>query len=198
MTLGLRERKKARTRAAIQQHALALFRTQGYAQTSVEQIAAAAEVSPSTFFRYFPTKEDSVLTEFIDEQMVEVVVNAPAGLSPLDAVRFAVVEFYGTMNEEQLQLELIRNQLIESVPELQRGAGAEIHRPMELLTQALARRLHRPIDDPELRVFAGALVGGMLAGIPHPDELPDDLRDVFTGQINRVLDILDTMLTLPS
>ena len=50
---GLRERKKARTKAAIQEHALRLFAAQGYQQTTIDQIADAAEVSPSTFFRYF-------------------------------------------------------------------------------------------------------------------------------------------------
>ena len=56
---GLRERKKAKTRATIREHALPLFRDQGYDATTVEQIAAAAEVSPARFYRYFPTKRTS-------------------------------------------------------------------------------------------------------------------------------------------
>jgi AcrR family transcriptional regulator len=68
---GLRERKKAKTRAAIQRHAWRLFQEQGYAATTVDQIAEAAEVSQSTFFRYFPTKEDVVLTDDYDPVMIE-------------------------------------------------------------------------------------------------------------------------------
>jgi len=75
---GLRERKKARTRASLREHALRLFGEQGYHATTVEQIAAAAEVSPSTFFRYFPTKEDLVLQDDMDTRMVEALERQPA------------------------------------------------------------------------------------------------------------------------
>ena len=76
---GLRERKKARTRFAIQQEALRLFREQGYGATTVEQIAEAAEVSPSTFFRYFQTKDALVLTDDYDPIMVERFRAQPPG-----------------------------------------------------------------------------------------------------------------------
>jgi len=51
----------------------------GYQRTTVEQIAAAAEVSPSTFFRYFPTKEDLVLQDDMDTRLVEAFERQPPG-----------------------------------------------------------------------------------------------------------------------
>ena len=84
---GLRERKKARTRVTIREHALRLFREQGYHATTVEQIAAAAEVSPSTFFRYFPTKEDVVLQDDMDIRLVESLARQPSDRTPIAAVR---------------------------------------------------------------------------------------------------------------
>ena len=79
---GLRERKKAKTRAAVQRHALRLFKEQGYDNTTVEQIADAAEISPSTFFRYFPTKEDVVLYDAMDPILIAEFAAQPAELSP--------------------------------------------------------------------------------------------------------------------
>src|SRR6478752_5242520 len=84
---GLRERKKAKTHASIQEHALRLFGEQGYAATSVEQIAAAAEVSPSTFFRYFPTKEDVVLYDALDPVLLASFRAQPPDLTPVQAMR---------------------------------------------------------------------------------------------------------------
>lgn len=73
---GLREDKKARTRAAIRDHVMRLFRERGYAETTVDQIARAAEVSPSTFFRYFPTKETLVLADDHDPALVAAYARA--------------------------------------------------------------------------------------------------------------------------
>ena len=83
---GLRERKKARTRIAIQRQAIRLFLDQGYAGTTVEQIAAAG-VSPSTFFRYFPTKEDVVVGDDYDRLMLDAFRAQPRELTPVRAVR---------------------------------------------------------------------------------------------------------------
>jgi AcrR family transcriptional regulator len=89
---GLRERKKAKTRAALQEHALRLFREQGYEATTVDEIADAAEVSPSTFFRYFPTKEDVVLYDALDPLLLEAFEAQPADLSPVGALRATMRE----------------------------------------------------------------------------------------------------------
>ena len=75
---GLRERKKQKTRWSIQEHALRLFEKQGYEQTTVDQIAAAAEISPSTFFRYFKTKEDVVLEDEYDPMLLALLAQEPS------------------------------------------------------------------------------------------------------------------------
>ena len=161
-TLGLRERKKARTKAEIQRQALRLFSEQGYAETSVDQIAAAAEVSPSTFFRYFPTKDDVVLADFMDERTMQLLIDAPAELEPLAALRHAVVEGMASLPAEDLELETLRNQLIRTIPELRRGMIAEMIRPIGLLAEALERRLGRGPGDHDVRMFAAAAIGALL------------------------------------
>jgi AcrR family transcriptional regulator len=85
--MGLREVKRERTRRLIADKAFELFNHNGFGQTTVEQIAAAAEVGPSTLYRYFPTKETLVL-EFVEDCLVDAVtwfreqpaLELPAGL----------------------------------------------------------------------------------------------------------------------
>lgn len=86
---GLRERKKERTRNLIAQEALRLFREKGFDEVSVVEVAAAAEVSKATLFRYFPTKEDLVLHRFADHlgEVARIVRERPSGLTPTAALR---------------------------------------------------------------------------------------------------------------
>src|SRR5215471_5723936 len=115
---GLRERKKARTRAAIREHALRLFREQGYDATTVDQIAEAADVSPSTFFRYFPTKEDVVLQDDVDVLAIGSFHEQPADLSIVAAFRAAAKEALASLSEEDLATLRETSSLIFTVPEL--------------------------------------------------------------------------------
>src|SRR5215208_4724960 len=89
---GLRERKRTRTRLMIQPEAMRLVELQGYEQTTVEQIAEAAAISPRTFFRYFPTKEDVVLWEEYDPLAVEILASRPAHESLADTFRAVIRE----------------------------------------------------------------------------------------------------------
>src|SRR5579859_1823888 len=119
---GLRERKKARTRASLREHALRLFREQGYQATTVEQIAAAAEVSPSTFFRYFPTKEDLVLQDDMDTRMMAALERQPPGLSTVAAVRAATREVIGSYRGDELEIVRETTELTMTVPEIRARA----------------------------------------------------------------------------
>ncbi|MFF0271767.1 MULTISPECIES: TetR family transcriptional regulator [unclassified Streptomyces] len=86
---GLRERKKERTRRALSDAAVALFLERGFDAVSVAEVAAAAEVSKPTLFRYFPAKEDLVLHRFADhedESARVVAAGRAAGTAPLDAL----------------------------------------------------------------------------------------------------------------
>src|ERR1019366_10502764 len=84
---GLRERKKEKTRATVQRIALSLFTKQGYDNTTIEQIAEAAEISPSTFFRYFLAKEAVVLHDSLDPMLIEVFRSQPTQLNIVQAIR---------------------------------------------------------------------------------------------------------------
>lgn len=157
--IGLRERKKAKTRAAIQQHALRLFREQGYHATTVEQIAEAAEISPSTFFRYFPTKEDVVLYDVLDPPTLAAFRAQPAELSPIQALRGAMRAVFADLPAEELEVQRERDRLIRSVPELRAGMLDEFARNLDLLAELVAERVGRRADELAVRTLAGAVIG---------------------------------------
>src|SRR5262245_64989587 len=102
---GLRERKKIKTRQAIRRAAFRLIEENGYAATTVEQIADAAEVSPSTFFRYFPAKEAVLLADDLDPEILDALTEQPPELSPSQAVRQAYKAAMANMSEDEREVE---------------------------------------------------------------------------------------------
>jgi len=162
---GLRERKKARTRAAIQEQAMRLFREQGYEATTVEQIAEAADVSPSTFFRYFGTKEDVVAYDALDPLVMEAWRAQPKDVQPIRAIRNAMRAVAANMSPSDIEEMLDRGRLMFGMPELRQAAISELLRSGAMVTDELAARIGRPADDFELRVFGGAIMGAMMAAM---------------------------------
>ncbi len=165
---GLRERKKIRTRETLRREAYRLFEKQGYADTTVEQIAEAADVSPSTFFRYFASKATLLIPDQLLEPIIEYFLKAPPELSPVGAYRHALHQFFtdlGNMGAQAWEQEAARQRLLYSVPE---GAAALYHGfldSVDQITEGLSIRLDRPVDDPELRIAASAMMGVMMTAL---------------------------------
>ena len=164
--VGLRERKKIRTRAAIRDAALRLFSAQGYAATTVEQIAEAAEVSPSTFFRYFPTKEDVVVTDDYDPLILAAIRAQPAGTPVVDAVLLGMRQVFEGLSEAEWDSERRRQALFRSVPELRTRQMQTTVAAVDMLAEVIAERLGVPADDPGARALTGALVGVAMTFLP--------------------------------
>jgi AcrR family transcriptional regulator len=190
-TPGLRERKKAKTRAAIQTHALRLFAEQGYEATTIEQIAEAAEISPSTFFRYFPTKEDVVVEDDYDPLILAAFESAGTVEHPLTMLRAAVREVLAVIDAEEERKILERTRLIFAVPALRARSLQNMLSTIDLLAEALSRDSELPATDRRVRIFTGAVVGAWMAvllrwaesdgGEPLADVLDEALATLEQG-----------------
>lgn len=189
---GLRERKKAKTRAAIQHEALRLFKEQGYQETTVEEIADAAEVSPSTFFRYFPTKEAVVLTDDYDPLILEAIRTQPSELGPIAAVRAALRSLFTGLGTEELDDMRDRAELALAVPELRAATLDQFAQTIRQITVVVADRLGRTSDDFAVATLAGAILGVMISAEFHWVEHPGtDLVELIDDALRR----LDSGLT---
>jgi AcrR family transcriptional regulator len=164
--LPLRERKKLRTRRAIQDHALRLFAEQGYDATTVEQISAAAEISPSTFFRYFPTKEDVVVEDEYDPILAEVFRSQAPELTPIEALRAALRDVFPFVYEHEQDAMVARTRMMFEIPAL-RARMFESMRTgtLAVVSEIVAERAGRDPDDQEVQAFAWAVLGVLQAAM---------------------------------
>lgn len=193
---GLRERKKARTYATIQRCAVDLFLAKGYAATTIEEIAEAADVSPSTVFRYFPTKIDLVITDEWDDVFLASLHRQPAEHDLAVAFRDAAHETFASIDDEDRELLQGRQRLIADVPELRSASVEQVLASADLVTSFVIERCaHRHEDQEALRadaqLFAYSLIG-VIAGatLASTDGSPYTVPDVWWDQIAAAIDKL--------
>ena len=143
-----------------------LFEERGFDETTVAEIAAAAGVSHMTFFRYFPNKAALLIPDHMMEPIVEFFVDAPAEMRPIAAYRYALEQVFIGMAGPEWGEEIARQQLLYTLPEAGGALYNEYIHTIDVITDALAMRLNRPAEDPELRITAGAMTGDR--GMPSP------------------------------
>lgn len=194
--MTLRERNRARTRAEIRKQALALFRDQGYAATTVEQIAKAAEVSQSTFFRHFASKEELVLRDDYDPALIACFDALPPEMGPLEALRVSMRTVLGTLSPEEQQLELERHRLIMSTPELRGPILEDLANNVELFAQMIGKRVGRPPGDFEVRNLAGAVLGVVQTAMLTDVTDDGEPMEFFLEHVERALKHLEDGLPL--
>ena len=168
---GLRERKKAKTRALIQGEALRLFHAHGYETTTVEQIAEAAEVSPTTVYRYFPTKSDLVIYDDLDERLITAFRAQPPELNALEALRATLSAGFGGLGGAELALQRERERMLRTEPELRAAMLDEFLRTLHEIAGLIAERAGRVPDDEAVQALAGAVIGiAIAAWLGHEGE----------------------------
>jgi AcrR family transcriptional regulator len=191
---SLRDRKKVRTRRLLQEHALRLFADRGYAGTTIEEIAAAADVSPRTFFRYFASKEAVVLEDEYDPLLFERMRKIDPGEPPVGAMRRIIASLLPDIYAEDRDRILARSRLIYGTPELASAVNGQLTDFERLLAGTLAEVHGRAPDDLEARVVAAVSVAAMRCAIEQwvaADGTPD-----LGGLLDQAFDVVERGLTL--
>jgi len=142
VTAGLRQRKKERTREAIVDAALRLFEERGFEQTTVADIAAAADIAPRTFFGYFPAKEDVVFHDFEDVHagLRSRLVDREEGETAIDAMRAWIAGLVARTDFKD-ERERCRHRIIRATPALQDRDRALLGHFEHLVAEAVAADL---------------------------------------------------------
>ncbi|MEW9533059.1 TetR family transcriptional regulator [Microbispora sp. NPDC049125] len=143
--MGLRERKKERTRTALIDAALELFLSKGYEATTVDQIAARVDVSPRTFFRYFASKEEIPLSLAAEqhEHLLAELRGRPDGEPPFTALLEAMESMLGTLrglDDTEAARFLQTQELIHGTPALVSAYLRLISDNERMLVAEVARR----------------------------------------------------------
>lgn len=178
---GLRERKKRRTRESIEAAALRLFAERGFGATTIADIAAAADISPRTFFGYFPSKE-AVLYADADDTFrafeAEMARPRPAGFTAIDVLRTWIREWFTEHPPDSAKEQLV-HRLKQTEPSVVAQELQLMARFEQAIAAALATDLGLEPHDVRARMVAAAAVASLRALEPLDDacEVPPDKLD---------------------
>jgi AcrR family transcriptional regulator len=160
MKLGLRERKKQQTRETIAKAALRLFAERGYDETTLAEIAEAADVAPRTIFAYFESKEDILLCEELAflQDLKRRLDERPADTTTVDALRGFLASIEHPDEDAKL-----RKQIVTANPGLQmrlRGRSAELE---PLLAESIAKDLGAGPGDLRPMLIAASITAAFMS-----------------------------------
>jgi AcrR family transcriptional regulator len=194
-TAGLRERKKEKTRDALVQSALRQFAERGFDHVTVEGIAAACDVSPRTFFRYFASKEEVLFAES-DGHRAHLLASLAAqepDVSPFQALESAA-RMVAADYAEHPDVVRVRHRIVTSTPSL-RTRAAERHQGWEcevidqLRTSGRAERM----SDLDLRLLVAATTTALRVAIESwiATDAAGDLDSLLDAALKRLRDGFD-------
>lgn len=194
MSQGLRERKRIAAMVRIQSAALDLFERRGFDAVTVEEIAESSEVSPSSVYRYFGTKERLVLWDEFDPPLREHLAVAVASGVPLEGLRRELMGVLAGFTPQEERQVIRRVSLALSHPALEQATVAQAHDVAKMLENVLSRQLGRAVEDLEVQVFAHAFTGGLLGMFHHWQGT--GFREPILDVVGRVFEIFEEGLDI--
>jgi AcrR family transcriptional regulator len=184
-TVGLRERKKQRTRETIVNAAFDLFEERGFEGTTIADIAEAAEIAPRTFFSYFPSKDDVVFHDFEESyaMVASWLRDREPGTNAIDALRAGLASGGVQHDAGRLREKQCRNRLVRENESLAAHSDHLKGRIVELLAEAVGEDLGDAPTDLRPRLVAAAT----MAAIGVIEDMPDDEVDHSVETIDSLL-----------
>jgi AcrR family transcriptional regulator len=185
---SLRERKRTKTRLMIQGEAMRVIAENGWENTTVDDIAYAAAISPRTFFRYFPTKEDVVLWDEYDPIAPDILGARPADEPLVESMRALVFEALGGLYKRDPDALLLRVRLLLSVPELRARLRDAQGEGEQILAAHLAEQRGLQAVALAVQVLAAAFTSTILVALDA--WVRDDGKSDLMALLERALEAL--------
>lgn len=202
MPATLWERRKIEAMSRIQRVALDLFEEHGYREVTVERVAAAAEVSPSSIYRYFGTKEMLVLYDESDPRVLEVLRTTGDGevLPVAEMIALAkplVAPMLAALLTPDAERRIARRlRLMRAFPEVKDGQAKQMRELEEQFRALFAERSGRDANDLQVRMIASIVVWGGVSALEHwaGKDFEGRLSDVYAEAVDSIIRAIEAVI----